>query len=217
MGGNPADSPRLGLSRPGETRFGVRVRDTGQMRRIAKMAGTLFAVVGANILFLWASVGDGVAHPGAYVVSGLAIVAIGGLLLGLGFVVSDANLAQIYVPGAIIAVFTAALLVPIVLYFVGFPTFAFGTITYAVVMFIAFYVLARWLAAVSVGVMVAGQAVLNSVSDGVVGPVPQLVFIFSILLATAVLFGGLMVELDQARRAEAEANATLAVLNQDLE
>jgi class 3 adenylate cyclase len=215
------DDGTVGLEPPGGDedhmgRLGVRVLALEEMRRLGRIGALLYLVSGLSVVQIWATARDDVAQPTPYLVSGVAAAAVAVGVLVMLSTASDAFTARVYPEVAIALLFGAALAVPVILYFAGFASFAVGASVYVLPLILGGFVLRRRLAALLFASVAVGHAVLLAVSDDVVAPPSQYLFLLAVLAASSVLVGGLVDRLDRTARREQRAVEALATANEQL-
>lgn len=197
-------------------RLGVRLHEPEHYRHIARIAGTLYAAIGLDIILLGTAAYDWIDHPTPYLGSGGVILAVGLTMVVLGFTLPDRLGDQIYVPAAHLALFGGATAASVILWLVGFAEFAIGAVAYLIVLVFGFYILARWAALLLLGYIAVAHAALVVASPDVNAPVQQWIWLMVILVAAAVLVGGMVQEIEDAQEEERAARQQLAVLNEEL-
>lgn len=184
-----------------------------EIRHVLRLGAFLYMTCGLSILQLWATATSAVAHPTAYLVSGLLVMGVAGTLLVVERVAPDEAMPRVHAVGAPGLLFGGAVAVPVILWLVGFASFAIGSVVYVLPMILGVYLLTRRAVVVLMAMIVVGHAVLLAVSDDVVAPVSQYLFLIAVLIAAGVLVGGLVSRLDDAARSEEVARAELARAN----
>jgi class 3 adenylate cyclase len=199
------------------TRFGVRVREASEMRRVALSAGILFLTFGFGGFLLQATSRDLLSHPDAHLAMQIATSVIGLLTVLWGLLVSAAGLERWWAPGVLALLAASVPGLALALAFTNYPDSGVIAIAYPIIAIFGFYVLARWLAAMVVASIVVGQGVVEAASDS---PWPMwivLLWVALALMAVGYLTGELIDQLEQSRDAERRTSAELADLNANLE
>jgi adenylate cyclase len=197
-------------------RLGVRLLPVEEVRRLGRIGALLYLVSGLSVVQIWTTARDAVLHPTAYLVSGVAVAALAVGVLVLISTASDAYVARVFPKLALALLFGAALAVPVILYFVGFASFAVGSSVYVLPLILGGFLLHRRLAVLLFACIAVGHAVLLAVSDDVVAPPSQYLFLLAVLAASGVLVGGLVDRLDRTARREQRAVEALASTNEQL-
>jgi class 3 adenylate cyclase len=185
------------------TRFGVRVLEPPELRRVARIAGFIFLVYGlANPLVRHFATGVIVRSelPSWFGLDlhawiGVTTVALGLAFCVAGVVASDAAVSRLFSPFAILAFLYAAIGLPVVMWIDNYPVSGVLAVVDAIVAVMAFYVLARWVALAVVGLVVSGQWWLEAVSAT---PWPNWItpgFIALVMLVAGHFIGHLMQQL----------------------
>lgn len=201
----------------GATRWGVRVREVKEMRRIALIAGILWMTFGSSgfLIQLWSR--DLLPYPDAHLALQIATVVIGLATALVGQLVSTAALERWWAPAALALVAASLAGVPLALVMTNYPDSGVIAIAYPLIAILSFHVLARWLAGVVVVSIVVGQGVVEAVSDSPWPVWGVLIFVGSALMAAGYLTGELIDQLERSRDAERQAGAELADMNATLE
>jgi class 3 adenylate cyclase len=197
------------------TQFGVRSRETGEMRRVALIAGILWMTFGLSGFLLQVSSRDLLPHPAAHLALQIVSVVTGLATLLFGLLVSAAQLDRWWAR-AVLALLAASL-AGLTLAMVLTPDGGIIAIAYPIVAITGFYVLSRWMAVTVVASIVVLQGVVEATSDT---PWPMwsiLIFVASTLVAAGYLTGELIEQLERSRDAEHATAEELADVNADLE
>ena len=199
------------------TRFGVRVREASEMRRVALGVGILALTFGFGGLLLQATSRDLISHPDAHLAMQIATVVIGLSAVLCGLSVSTAALGRWWAPGVLALLAASVAGFPVALVLTNYPASGVITIAYPIIAIFGFYLLARWLAAVVVASIVVGQAVVEATSDSSWPMWAVVLWVALALIAVGYLTGELIDQLEQSRDAERRTSAELADLNANLE
>jgi class 3 adenylate cyclase len=187
------------------------------MRRVLLIAGTLWLVYGLGNVWFQVGSRDQLAYPDTHLALGFVTDAIG-LTTVLGGLVASATTLEHWWPLAVIALLAASVTgLPFTMIVTRYPESGIVAIAYPIIAILAYYVLSRRLAAVVVASIVAGQALVEAISDSPWPLLGVLVFVAAALLAAGYLTGELIEQLDDARNAERRTGAELADLNRNLE
>jgi class 3 adenylate cyclase len=199
------------------TPFGVRSREISEMRRVSLVAGIVYLVFGSSGLLLQFSSRDLLPHPDAHLALNIASAVIGLATVLFARLVSAATLERWWAPGALVAFAVSVAALALAMVLMNYPDSGVVAMGYPIIAILAFYVLARWLAAVVVGSIVVGQGVVAATSDTLWPTWVMLLFVASALLAAGYLTGELIDQLERSRDAERQAGTQLADLNANLE
>ncbi|MFL6090065.1 MAG: adenylate/guanylate cyclase domain-containing protein [Aeromicrobium sp.] len=157
----------------GATRWGVRVLEPDEMRRVARLAGLVTLVYGLSNPLVRHVAADLIIRPGLPSWLGVDLHDwIGIVTCGLGLFVfvagvraSDRGISRHFAPFAIFGFVYGALGLPLVMWIDRYPTTGIIAIGYSIIAILAFYLLARWAALTVVALMLAGQWWLEAASD----------------------------------------------------
>ena len=200
-----------------DTRYGVRLREPTEMRRVALIAGFLWLAYGLGNLSIQISSRDLVPYPSAHLALGIVTDVIGLATLLFGFVASPATMERWWalavwgLLGASVSGLALAMLLT------NYPESGLIGIAYPVIAILAFYVMSRWSAAVVVAAMVVGQGVVETLADTAWPTWSMLLFVATTLSAAGYLTGAFIDQLERARNAERQTGAELADMNANLE
>jgi len=200
-----------------DTRYGVRLREPTEMRRVALIAGLVWLMFGMGNAITQLAAGDAVARPGPYRIVGLLTVALAIGVVIYAMAATDRILRLLWAPGAVGLFLASVLLTPLALHLVGYPNAGIVTMGYPIIAILAFYLLVRWLAALMLLVLVAGHGVVEYASDAPWPVWGVLLFVAGSLLVAGFLTGDLIEQLERSRNAEHDAATELADLNANLE
>lgn len=198
-------------------RFGVRSRETSELRPLVWIAGSLWLVFSLTNGLLEATIRDLISHPNAHLALGLVGDVMAIALLAYGFLADDATLERWWAPGAI-ALFAASVVVlPSALILQGYPESTLGVIAYPIISILAFYLLTRRLAALVVIAVVVGHAIVEVTSDAPWPAWVPLAYVAASVMAAGYMTGEVMNQLEQSRAVERRVATELADLNANLE
>jgi len=199
------------------TRFGVRLREPEELRRVALTAGLVWLMFGVGNAMVQSTVREQLNFPVAHLWVGIASDVIGVGAMAYAYVASDRFLRQTWTPFVLVLFFASAVMTPVAMYLVGYPDSGIVAIAYPIIAILAFYVLARWLASVIVACVVIGHAALELISNSPWPAWTMVIFVAGALGAAGFLTGRLMDELEESRNAERLAVRDLAEVNANLE
>ncbi|HJR89707.1 MAG TPA: adenylate/guanylate cyclase domain-containing protein [Aeromicrobium sp.] len=185
-----------------ETRLGVRQLEPADMRRVSWIAGLTFLVYALGNGLVGQFARDAIVRPdlptwfGLDLHSWIGVVTTAlALTFCIGGVASDASLSRLFAPFALVGFTYGTVALPIVMWMDYYPTSGFLAIGYAVIGVMAFYLLARWAAALFAAVVVVGQWWLETVSET---PWPTWMvptFVALLMVAAGYFIGRLMQQL----------------------
>jgi len=198
-------------------RFGVRLRETSEMRRVSQIAGILWLTFGSGGFSLQFSSRDWLQHPDLHLALQFAAVAMGLATLLFGVLASTAALERWWAPGALMMFAVSVAGLALALDLTNYPVSGVIALAYPIIAILAFYVLTRWMAAAVVASAVVAQCVVEATSDTPWPVWTILLFLASTLMAAGYLTGRLIDQLEESRDAERRTSAELADLNANLE
>jgi len=200
-----------------DTRYGVRLREPTEMRRLALIVGFLWLVFSLANGMLEATIRGLIVHPNAHLALGI-VGDVGAIaILMFGVVANESTLERWWPPGAIALLMASVILLPLAMILQGYPASTLGVIGYPITSILAFYVFDRRLATVAAALIVVCHGVVEVSSDAPWPPWPPLLFVAVSVVATGYFMGNLMSKLEESRDAEHEAATELADLNANLE
>ena len=200
-----------------DSKFFIRIHDVDPMRSLMRASAWVGVLLGLDIAVQAVWIRDSLAHPNAYLASGLA-GAIAAVMLLLGsYLASDDVLPRVYVPATLMLLFGWAIAIPAMLTFAGFPAFASGSVGYGILLFIAASMLSRVGWVLLIALLISGYALISFRAADMVEPTAQIVFIFFGMIVTAIFMNHSREQLDDARRHQRETAEELAALNANLE
>ena len=199
------------------TRFGVRMLEPDEMRRVARIGAPLLLVYALVNPVVRHAAGDAIIRPGLPVWLGIDLhdwmgVTAGAMGLAV-FLVSafapDNVLTRLFAPLVLLLFLYSAVGLPLVMWIDKYPITGIIAIGYTILAILAFYVLARWAALAFVGLVFAGQWGLESVSDTLWPVWLTPVFIAVVMVVAGYFVGQLMQQLERSRDELSALNANL--------
>lgn len=200
-----------------DTRYGVRLREPTEMRRLTLIVGLLWLVFSLTNGMLEATIRGSIAHPNAHLALGIAGDVVAIAILMFGFSASESTLERWWPPGAIVSLMASVILLPLSMILQGYPSSTLGVIGYPITSILAFYVLDRSLAMVAAALIVVSHGVVEVSSNALWPPWPPILFVAVSVMAAGYFMGNLMSTLEESRDAEHAAATELAELNANLE
>lgn len=199
------------------SRGGVRRLPLDEARRVGTVAGGLFLACGISVLQVAVFATSDVRYPGPYLASSVIVSLAGAMVIGFSRLTDGSVFVRVYPAFVHVLLWSSAVVIPLILYFVGFDRFATGSVVYILPLVLSAYVVRPLLSGFVLLVCGAGHGVLLAVSEAVVSPALQWTFLMTVLAAATVLVGGLVQQLEQSGRAEQRAKDALAEVNNGLE
>ncbi|HJR88774.1 MAG TPA: hypothetical protein VJ782_01275, partial [Aeromicrobium sp.] len=128
-------------------RFGVRLRETSEMRRVSQLAGILWLTFATGGFSIQLSSRHWLLHPDAHLALQITSAGIGLVALLFGLLMSASFLERWWAPAAL-ALFAASIVgLELAMVLTNYPDSGFIAIACPVIAILAFYVLVRWMAA----------------------------------------------------------------------
>ncbi len=196
---------------------GVRPLPVEAVRRMARIGGLLYVTCGLSATLAGIGAGFAIEQRSAYLAMGGFVILVGLTTIGLASVATDDFVARVFAPLALGLIFAAPALTSLGLQFAGLARWAAGSGVYLLAPIFAFSVLRRWWAVALVGTIAVEYAAVLAASEGISAPVSQWVFLVAVVVATAILVGGLVERSDRLAEAERRARIDLAAANALLE